>query len=55
MSRAGLAGPCGAITAGMAFGVPPLLHYASHELQEKYLPDLLTGKKRICIAITEPE
>jgi Acyl-CoA dehydrogenases len=24
-------------------------------LQERFLPDLLTGKKRGCIAITEPE
>lgn len=55
MSRAGLAGPCGAITAGMAFGVPPLLRYADRSLQEKFLPDLLLGRKRICIAITEPE
>lgn len=55
MSRAGLAGPGGAITAGMAFGVPPLLRYAGRELQELVLPDLLLGRKRACIAITEPE
>ncbi|KAF4124626.1 hypothetical protein GMORB2_5292 [Geosmithia morbida] len=55
MSRAGLAGPSGAITAGMAFGVPPLVHFASRQLQERYLPDLLLGKTRTCIAITEPE
>lgn len=55
MSRAGLAGPAGALTTGMAFGVPPLLHYADRQLQERYLPDLLTGKTRTCIAITEPE
>ncbi|KAF4989522.1 hypothetical protein FDECE_14688 [Fusarium decemcellulare] len=55
MSRAGLAGPSGAITAGMAFGVPPLLRYAGHELQERVLPDLLLGRKRACIAITEPD
>ncbi|KPM46382.1 hypothetical protein AK830_g162 [Neonectria ditissima] len=55
MSRAGLAGPCGAITAGMAFGVPPLLRYASEELQERVLPDLLLGRTRACIAITEPD
>ncbi|KAF4454148.1 putative acyl-CoA dehydrogenase [Fusarium austroafricanum] len=55
MSRAGLAGPCGAITAGMAYGVPPIVRYAGHQLQERVLPDLLTGRKRACIAITEPE
>lgn len=55
MSRSGLAGPPGAITTGMAFGVPPLLNYASKELQDRLLPDLLLGKTRSCIAITEPE
>lgn len=55
MIRCGLAGPPGAITTGMAFGVPPLLHYADEQLQQRFLPDLLLGKKRTCIAITEPE
>jgi acyl-CoA dehydrogenase len=43
------------LTAGMAYGVPPILQYGSRELQERLLPDLLTGKKRACIAVTEPE
>lgn len=55
MSRAGLAGPSGGITTGMAFGVPPLLRYADKQLQDRFLPDLLLGKTRSCIAITEPE
>ena len=54
MSRSGLAGPSASLTTGMAFGVPPLLKFGSEELQERFLPDLLTGKKRTCIAITEP-
>ncbi|KAI1039995.1 hypothetical protein LB505_006090 [Fusarium chuoi] len=55
MSRSGLAGPPGSITTGVAFGIPPLLHYAEPQLQERFLPDLLLGRKRICIAITEPD
>jgi acyl-CoA dehydrogenase len=27
----------------------------ANQLQERFLPELLTGKKRTCIAITEPE
>jgi len=54
MSRSGLAGPSGSLTAGVNFGVPPILKFGSKKLQEKYLPELLTGKKRSCIAITEP-
>jgi acyl-CoA dehydrogenase len=55
MARSGLAGPGASLTTGMAFGVPPILKFGSRELQERFLPDLLLGKQRICIAITEPE
>lgn len=54
MSRSGLAGPGASLTTGMAFGVPPILKFGSPELQERFLPDLLLGRKRTCIAITEP-
>ncbi|MCO5586887.1 hypothetical protein L7F22_040832 [Adiantum nelumboides] len=39
---------------GLAYGAGPIVHFGSDELQKRYLPDLLTGKKRICLAITEP-
>lgn len=55
MIRSGLMGPATAITTGFAFGVPPILHFGSPQLQGRFLPDLLTGKTRICIAITEPD
>ena len=55
MNRSGIGGPPASITTGMAFGVPPILKFGSRELQERFLPELLLGKKRTCIAITEPE
>ncbi|KAK8024116.1 hypothetical protein PG993_012182 [Apiospora rasikravindrae] len=55
MSRSGLAGPGGSLTTGMAFGVPPIVKFGSKELQERFLPELLRGQKRSCIAITEPD
>lgn len=55
MARSGLTGPPASITTGISFGVPPLLNFGSKQLQERFVPDLLLGKKRICIAITEPE
>lgn len=55
MLRSGLVGPPGSLTTGFAFGIPPLLKFGSQELQNKYLPEVLTGKKRVCIAITEPD
>lgn len=39
----------------MAYGIPPLIKFGSPELQERFLPDLLTGRTRTCVAITEPE
>ena len=54
MGRSGLAGPGASLTAGMAFGVPPILRFGSRQLQERFIPDLLTGRARSCIAITEP-
>jgi acyl-CoA dehydrogenase len=54
MARSGLAGPSGSLTVGMAFGVPPVIKFGSPDLQARFLPDLLTGRKRTCIAITEP-
>jgi len=55
MARSGLAGPPGSLTTGVSFGLPPIIKYGDKQLQERFLPELLTCKKRICIAITEPE
>ncbi|EKG19592.1 Acyl-CoA oxidase/dehydrogenase type 1 [Macrophomina phaseolina MS6] len=54
MARAGIGGPPASMTVGMAFGVPPIIKFGDAQLQERFLPDLLTAKKRACIAITEP-
>lgn len=54
MARVGVTGPGGSMTAGHAFGIPPIIKFGSRALHEKFLPDLLPGKKRACIAITEP-
>lgn len=55
MLRSGLAGPSGSLTTGIAFGVPPIIKFGNRQLQERFLPELLTGCKRSCIAITEPD
>ncbi|KKY23986.1 putative acyl- dehydrogenase [Diplodia seriata] len=55
MARAGIAGPSASLTVGMAFGVPPIIKYGSPALQRRFLPALLTGAARACIAITEPD
>jgi acyl-CoA dehydrogenase len=55
MARIGTKGPSGAITIGFAFGLPPIIKFGSPELQKRFVPDIIRGKKRICIAITEPD
>ena len=42
------------MTTGIAFGLPPILKFGSQQLQERFVPDIITGRKRTCIAITEP-
>jgi acyl-CoA dehydrogenase len=54
MNRSGLGGPASGLNAGFSYASPPIVKFGSQELKEKWLPDLLTGKLRTCIAITEP-
>ncbi|KAF5528852.1 Medium-chain specific acyl dehydrogenase mitochondrial, partial [Fusarium napiforme] len=55
MRRIGIGGPASSLSTGMAYGMPPIITYGSAEMQERLLPDFIRGKKRICIAITEPD
>lgn len=55
MARSGLTGPLSSLNAGFAFGIPPIIKYGDRQLQEKFLPELLTGQKRSCLAVTEPD
>jgi acyl-CoA dehydrogenase len=54
MRRFGVGGPTSSLSTGMAYGMPPVITYGSEELKQRLLPDLIRGKRRICIAITEP-
>ncbi|KAM3414452.1 hypothetical protein BST61_g9617 [Cercospora zeina] len=55
LKACGVGGPPSSLATGMAYGVPPIIHYGSKELQKRLLPELFTGEKRICLAITEPD
>lgn len=55
MLRSGLTGPSGSLTTGIAFGVPPIIKFGNGQLKKRFLPELLRGEKRTCIAITEPD
>lgn len=38
---------------GMVIGLPPVLHFGKAELIGKVVPEVLSGKKTICLSITE--
>jgi acyl-CoA dehydrogenase len=52
-SGAGMGG-CSAVHIGI-FGFEPILHHASEELKQKYLPRVPTGDLQISFAVTEPD
>jgi alkylation response protein AidB-like acyl-CoA dehydrogenase len=41
------------LLAGTVIGLPPVLNFGSPELAAKVVPEVLSGKKTICLAITE--
>ncbi|PSN68648.1 acyl-CoA dehydrogenase-like protein [Corynespora cassiicola Philippines] len=47
-------GSIASLFIGLTVGAPPLLKFASKQLQAKLFPEILGGNKRICLAVTEP-
>jgi alkylation response protein AidB-like acyl-CoA dehydrogenase len=41
------------LLAGMVIGLPPVLNFGSTELKKKVIPEVLSGKKYIALAISE--
>ncbi|KFY14793.1 hypothetical protein V491_05902 [Pseudogymnoascus sp. VKM F-3775] len=54
LARCGTSGPAGSVTVGFAFGLPPIIKFGNKQLRDRFVAPLVTGKIRICIAITEP-
>jgi len=40
---------------GKVIGLPPVLNFGSDALKAKVIPEVLTGKKFICLAISEAQ
>lgn len=53
-ARLGAPGFCDGISSGYSIGLPPIFNFGSAALKAKVVPEVLLGKKRICLAITEP-
>lgn len=41
------------LQAGAVIGLPPVLNFGSPEMKAKVVPEVLSGKKFICLAISE--
>ncbi|KZT27067.1 acyl-CoA dehydrogenase NM domain-like protein [Neolentinus lepideus HHB14362 ss-1] len=53
VGRLGTRGYVDGLLAGIVIGLPPVLNYASSELQAAVIPDVLAGKKFVALAISE--
>ncbi|GLB40176.1 putative acyl-CoA dehydrogenase, N-terminal domain [Lyophyllum shimeji] len=52
-ARSSLRGYGDGLLGGMVIGLPPVLNFGSEELKARVIPDVLDGKKFICLAISE--
>jgi alkylation response protein AidB-like acyl-CoA dehydrogenase len=41
------------LMAGSVIGLPPILNFGSPAIKAKVIPDVLSGEKLICLAISE--
>ena len=55
VARCGYLGVIWGLTCGNAIGCPPLINFGTAEQKAKFLPDILSGKKRTCLGVTEPD
>ncbi|KAI0965871.1 acyl-CoA dehydrogenase/oxidase [Xylaria arbuscula] len=55
LSRVGSGGFVWNMIGGFGIGGPPLVKFGKKALKDRILPGILTGEKRICLAITEPD
>jgi alkylation response protein AidB-like acyl-CoA dehydrogenase len=54
ISRAASGGVLWGLMGGHTIALPPIAHFASDYIKSKVLPDCYSGKKVICLAVTEP-
>ena len=55
LSRTGSGGFVWNLIGGFGIGCPPLMKFGQQALKDRIMPGILSGDKRICLAITEPD
>ncbi|KAF7177603.1 hypothetical protein CNMCM7691_005932 [Aspergillus felis] len=55
LARCGYLGIVWALGCGNSIGGPPVINFGNEEQKRRFLPDILTGKARFCLGVTEPD
>ncbi|PSN66692.1 acyl-CoA dehydrogenase NM domain-like protein [Corynespora cassiicola Philippines] len=55
MARCGYLGIVWGLSCGNSIGVPPLINFGTEEQKKRWLPDVLRGRVRFCLGVTEPD
>ncbi|KAJ1324045.1 acyl-CoA dehydrogenase [Microdochium nivale] len=55
LARCGYLGIVWALGCGNSIGAPPVVNFGSAEQKQRFLPDIVTGRQRFCLAVTEPD
>ncbi|KAI9766586.1 MAG: hypothetical protein M1840_006397 [Geoglossum simile] len=55
LSRCGSGGLVWNLLGGFGIGCPPIIKFGKKPLVNRILPGILSGDKRVCLAITEPD
>jgi alkylation response protein AidB-like acyl-CoA dehydrogenase len=55
LSRAASGGVVWNLIGGFGIGCPPVMRFGKKPLIDRIIPGILSGDKRICLAITEPD
>lgn len=42
------------LSAGLNIGLPPIIHFGSEVQKKKFVPPILLGEKKVCLAVSEP-
>ena len=50
----GSGGVSDGLGVGATIGLPPVIYFGKKELKQRIVPEVLEGRKRICLAVTEP-
>lgn len=55
IARCGYLGVIWGLACGNIIGFPPVINYGTPEQKRRFVPDVLQGKTRFCLGVTEPD